>query len=42
MRACTSCRVKQCTEANDPCLCVCHDSEYEAGFDEQEDDDAEA
>lgn len=41
MSACQSCRLNECDSWREPCLCCCHDSEYEAGFDDAEEGDDE-
>lgn len=37
-RSCHSCRLRECHEMiGGPCLCCCHDSEYEGEMPEEED-----
>lgn len=36
---CLDCRLNECYDAGmPPCLCPCHGSEYDAGWDEQDSD----
>ena len=41
MAACLDCRLRECHEAASLCLCCCHDIEYEAGFDDSTEEEAE-